>query len=151
MLEAVSSCETSVNLCRTTWYHIFSLSLFPVAPTWCIGHPWNASFHFSFLILRQSVGLLERGISPSQGRYLHRTTQTQNKRRQTSMPWMGFEPTIPVRESEDSSCLKQRGHCNRHITCQRIILFITELHRLFAPVNNILPFNVPSHLLSHSR
>jgi hypothetical protein len=25
-------------------------------------------------------------------------TQTQNKRRQTSMPWMGFKPTIPVFE-----------------------------------------------------
>jgi hypothetical protein len=32
-------------------------------------------------------------ISPSQGRYL---TQTQNK--QTSMPQVGFEPTIPVFE-----------------------------------------------------
>jgi hypothetical protein len=21
------------------------------SPTWSIGHPWNASFHFSFLIL----------------------------------------------------------------------------------------------------
>jgi hypothetical protein len=30
---------------------------------------------FSFLICTQSVGLLGRGISPSQGRYLHRTTQ----------------------------------------------------------------------------
>jgi hypothetical protein len=49
-------------------------------------------FHFSFLIL----GLLGRGISPMKGSYLHRTTQTQNKRRQTSMPWVGFEPTIPV-------------------------------------------------------
>jgi hypothetical protein len=28
----------------------------------------------------------------------HRTTQTQNKRTQTSMPRMGFEPTIPVFE-----------------------------------------------------
>jgi hypothetical protein len=26
----------------------------------------------------------------------HRTTQTQNKRTQTSMPRVGFEPTIPV-------------------------------------------------------
>jgi hypothetical protein len=25
-------------------------SFFPVAPTWSIGHPWNAPFHFSFLI-----------------------------------------------------------------------------------------------------
>jgi hypothetical protein len=34
----------------------------------------------------------------SEGRYLHRTTQTQEKRRQTSMPRVGFEPTIPVFE-----------------------------------------------------
>jgi hypothetical protein len=45
---------------------------------------------------RQLVGLLGRVISPSQGRYLHRTTQTQNKSRQTSMPLAGLEPTIPV-------------------------------------------------------
>jgi hypothetical protein len=48
-----------------------------------------------FLNHRQSVGLIGRGISSSQGRYL---TQTQNKRRQTSMPWMVFEPTIPAFE-----------------------------------------------------
>jgi hypothetical protein len=45
---------------------------------------------------RQLVGFLGRVISPSQGRYLHRTTQTQNKRIQTSMPLAGFDPTIPV-------------------------------------------------------
>jgi hypothetical protein len=28
----------------------------------------------------------------------HRTTQTQNKLRETSMPWVRFEPTIPVLE-----------------------------------------------------
>jgi hypothetical protein len=28
----------------------------------------------------------------------HRTTQTQNKRTQTSMPWVGFEPTISAFE-----------------------------------------------------
>jgi hypothetical protein len=49
-----------------------------------------------FLNFRQSVGLLGLGISPSQGRYLHRTTQTQNKRRQTPIPWVLFEPTIPM-------------------------------------------------------
>jgi hypothetical protein len=51
-----------------------------------------------FLELRQSVGLLERVSNLSQGRYLHRTTQTQNKRRETSMPWVGFERTTPVFE-----------------------------------------------------
>jgi hypothetical protein len=49
--------------------------------------------HFS-----QTVGLLGRVISSSQGRYLHRTTQAQNKRTQTSMPCVGFEPTIPLSE-----------------------------------------------------
>jgi hypothetical protein len=41
-------------------------------------------------------------ISPSQGRYLHRTTQTQNKGRQTSMPLVGFEPAIPVFERAET-------------------------------------------------
>jgi hypothetical protein len=48
-----------------------------------------------FLNFGQSVGLLGQGISPSQGRYL---TQTQNKRKQTSMLSVGFEPTIPMFE-----------------------------------------------------
>jgi hypothetical protein len=46
----------------------------------------------------QLVELLGQGISPSQGSYLHRITQTQNKGTQTSMPRMGFEPTVPVFE-----------------------------------------------------
>jgi hypothetical protein len=49
-----------------------------------------------FLNLRTPVGLLGRRISPSQGRCLHRTTQTQNKRRQIFLPSVGFEPTIPT-------------------------------------------------------
>jgi hypothetical protein len=53
------------------------------------------SFLFSFLICTQSVGPLAWGISPSQGRYL---TETQNKLKQASMPWLGFEPTISVFE-----------------------------------------------------
>jgi hypothetical protein len=50
--------------------------------------------HFS-----QTVGLLGRGISPSQGRYLNKG---QHKHRinvnthEASMPWVGFEPTIPA-------------------------------------------------------
>jgi hypothetical protein len=47
---------------------------------------------------RQPVGLLGRVISPSQGGYLHWKIQTQQKRRLTSMPRVGFEPTIPVSE-----------------------------------------------------
>jgi hypothetical protein len=55
---------------------------------------------FSFLMYTQLVGLLGRGISPSQGHYLH-TEHKQNKHTQTSktsMPQVGFEPTIPLFE-----------------------------------------------------
>jgi hypothetical protein len=57
---------------------------------------------FSFVIFfTQPVGLLQRMISPSQGCYLHRTTQTQNKSTHKH-PWLGvgFEPTIPAFERE---------------------------------------------------
>jgi hypothetical protein len=54
------------------------LSLFILLPLCSRGHPWHALFHFSFLILRQPVGLLGRGICPSHGRYLH---TGQNKHR----------------------------------------------------------------------
>jgi hypothetical protein len=63
-----------------------------------------------FLNVRYSVGLLGRVISPSQGLYL---TQTRNKHNQISMILVGFEPTIPLIESEDSSCLRQHDHCVR--------------------------------------
>jgi hypothetical protein len=52
-----------------------------------------------FLNLRQSVRFLGRRISLTKtARYLHRTTQTQNKRTQISITWVGIEPTIPVFE-----------------------------------------------------
>jgi hypothetical protein len=60
----------------------------------------------------QSVGFLGRGMSPSQGRYLH----TQNKRTQTSMPQAGFGPTIPVFEQAKTvhALARAAGHCDRN-------------------------------------
>jgi hypothetical protein len=46
----------------------------------------------------KSVGLFGREISPLQGRYLHTRQHKLNERTQTSMPRLGFEPTIPVFE-----------------------------------------------------
>jgi hypothetical protein len=59
--------------------------------------PWPL---FQFLdLFAKSVGLLGRGINPSQGRYLHTGQHKhKNKRTQTSMPQVGSEPTIPVFE-----------------------------------------------------
>jgi hypothetical protein len=54
---------------------------------------------FSFLILYTlSVGLFGWGISPSQCRYIYTGQNKQNKRTQTSMPRVGFEPMTPVFE-----------------------------------------------------
>jgi hypothetical protein len=54
---------------------------------------------FSFFIYTQLLWLLGRGISPSQGRYLHTEQhKKENKCIQTSMPRVRFEPKIPVFE-----------------------------------------------------
>jgi hypothetical protein len=54
---------------------------------------------FGFLMYTQSVGLLKMGDQPvARSLPTHRTTETQNKCRQTSMPGVGFENTIPVFE-----------------------------------------------------
>jgi hypothetical protein len=87
-----------------------SLSLsFPLPPLWSIGHSWNALFHFSFLILRESVGLLGWGTSQSQGRYLYKQTNIDalsGIRIHGPSVWTG----------EDNSCLRPRGHCNRRMS-----------------------------------
>jgi hypothetical protein len=52
----------------------------------------------NFLIYTQSVGLLVRGISPPQGRNLLTEQHKQNKRTQTFVSRVRFEPMIPVFE-----------------------------------------------------
>jgi hypothetical protein len=82
-----------LSVCLSVYLSIY-LSIYP-----CCSHLEHRTFVkrvFSVQFLRQSVGLLGRGISPTQVRYLHRATQPQNKRRQISMSWVGFELTIPT-------------------------------------------------------
>jgi hypothetical protein len=69
---------------------------------------------------------LGRVISPSQGRYL---TQTQNKRTQTSMPRVVFEPTIPAFEREKTVHALDRAVAVIGIQCMgiQVILEITVL------------------------
>jgi hypothetical protein len=63
--------------------------------------PWPL-LQFRNNFFTQTVGLLGRVLSLSQGCYIpiHRTIQTQNKRTQTSMPRVGFEATISASERE---------------------------------------------------
>jgi hypothetical protein len=79
--------------CLKEWKSIFFRWLYsPVGP-------WPLIF--SFIIILQTVGLLGRVISSSQGFYLN---IGQHKHRintytyQTSLPYVGFEPTIPASE-----------------------------------------------------
>jgi hypothetical protein len=67
---------------------------------------------FQFLSLRL-VRLLGRWISPSQAPYLRRATKTQNKRRQTSKPLVGFELTIPVFERAKTCHALETAHRDR--------------------------------------
>jgi hypothetical protein len=59
--------------------------------------PWPLIF--SFMIILQTVGLLGRVISSTQGLYLNTRQHKHNKHiHQTSMPCVGFEPSIPAPE-----------------------------------------------------
>jgi hypothetical protein len=79
-------------------------------------------------------------ISLSQGRYLHRPTQSQNKRRQTSTLRVGFEPTIPAFERAKIriSCLRPRSRCNRlsEVLCLLFFLLCFSLY-VFIAVKSI--------------
>jgi hypothetical protein len=80
-------------------HHILSISIYLYSYCSHLEHRASVKRFVSlqFLNPRQSVGLLGWGSAHWKAtHYLHRTTQTRNKCRQTSMPWMGFEPTIPV-------------------------------------------------------
>jgi hypothetical protein len=85
----------------------FSLSLQP---------PWALASIFSFMIISQTVGLLGRVISLSKGLYLN---TGQHKYRintytyQTSMPCVGFEPTIPASERAKTV---HALHCSATVT-----------------------------------
>jgi hypothetical protein len=70
----------------------FSLSIYLYIYLW-IYKPSDLGQFFSFLIYTQSVGILGRGSARRKA-----ATYTQNKGRQTSMPRVEFEPTIPVFE-----------------------------------------------------
>jgi hypothetical protein len=88
---------------RSYDYKLISIYLsITVAPTWSIRQQWNACFT-SVLNLRQSAGFLARGISPSQGRYLHRE---QHKHRINSHR----HPCLEWDSNPRSQCSRGRRH-----------------------------------------
>jgi hypothetical protein len=74
---------------------------------------------FSFLIFfTHTVGLLGRGISPSKGRYLHTGQHKHTINAHTDIHALSGIRTHDsrVRESDDSSCFRLRGHCDRQLS-----------------------------------
>jgi hypothetical protein len=100
-------CHTSTPVCLSVCLSIYLSIYGSTAPC----EPWPL---FSFLIYTQSIGLLRRGISPSQDRYLHTEKQKQNKRTQTSHASSEIRTHNPsVRVGEHGSRLRPRSHCER--------------------------------------
>jgi hypothetical protein len=79
--------------------HLVQLFLFLLF--WLYSPLLGSGRFFSFLVLYAVSRTPWTGNQPvSRLLPIHRTAQTQNKRTQTSMPWVGFEPTTPAFEWE---------------------------------------------------
>jgi hypothetical protein len=102
--------NSKLHICKSTFYCLirvclrlcllyYILSAFLFHWLYSPRGPWPLLFNF--MIILQTVGLLGRVISPSQGLYLkigqhkHRINTYTHR---TSMPFVGFEPTIPASE-----------------------------------------------------
>jgi hypothetical protein len=84
-----------LSLCLSIYPSIY-LSLSVCLWLYSPGGPWP---HFQFINLYTVSRTSWTGDQPvARPLPTHRATQTQNKRTQTSMPRVGFEPTIPVFE-----------------------------------------------------
>jgi hypothetical protein len=72
-------------------------------------------FFSSIIFFPQTVGLLGRVISPSQGRYLHTGQHKHRINAYTDIHALsGIRTHDPsVRAIEDTICLRLRGHCDR--------------------------------------
>jgi hypothetical protein len=95
----------------TRWYccHFFLLFFFwRYSPHLGLGlPPWNSPFHFGFLDLRPSVGLLGRVISSSQGLYLYTNTEKRTPNIHALSEIQTHDPGF--RATEDSTCLRPLG------------------------------------------
>jgi hypothetical protein len=88
-------------------HHHHHLYLFKDLASWPV--PVQNLFSETYESIGQLVGLLGRGIGPTQGLYLHTGQHNTEKRRHTSIPPVGFEPTIPVFERPKTVCASDRS------------------------------------------
>jgi hypothetical protein len=92
------SLSLSLSVCLSSWLYAY-LSIYLSIYLWIYSpcEPWP--FFFRFLSLYTDGRTPWTGDRPvARPLPTHRTTQTQNKRTQTSIPWVRFELTIPMFE-----------------------------------------------------
>jgi hypothetical protein len=90
---------------------------------WLCSSSLGPGLFFSLVILStQTVGLLGRVISPSQGLYLHTGQHKHRKNAQTDIHTLsGIRTHYPsIRAGEHSSYLRPRGQCDRLLYCHKI-------------------------------
>jgi hypothetical protein len=92
--------EKNIQILPSVWNSL-SYFFFPLASTVLIG-PWPSLMDFS--IHRHLVGLLGWGISPTQGLYLHRTTQHRNTQTHIHAPSRIRTCDLNVQGVVDSTC-----------------------------------------------
>jgi hypothetical protein len=84
----------------------------------------DLSRFFSFLFLYIVGRTPWTGDQPFGSRYLHTEQHKENKSTQTSMPWVGFEPTIPAFERAKTVLAFDRADTVISFTLLQIKIFI---------------------------
>jgi hypothetical protein len=113
-----------------------------------LGH--HGLFRFRMLtselmyLFRQLVGLLGRGISPTQGLYLHRITQHRKTRTHISMPRARFEPMSPV--FEQSKTIRALGRAAIGTGISLILILISSRLYLGLP-SDLFPWGFPPKIM----
>jgi hypothetical protein len=83
---------------------------------------------FYLWMYRQLVGHLGRVISPTQGLYLHRTTQHRETQTHIHAPSRIRTWDLIIRETEDSTCLRPLGYWDRPSLILSSQIFLDSLH-----------------------
>jgi hypothetical protein len=107
--QPFGSLRASTACTEITTFSPLSIALQPFVALW--------SFIQFVILFTQTVELLGRVISPSQGRYLHTGQHKHRINAHTDIrAFSGIRTHDPsIRVSKDSSCLRPRGHCDRLI------------------------------------
>jgi hypothetical protein len=78
---------------------------------------------------------------------IHRTAQTQNKRTETSMPWVGFEPTTLVFERAETACAATVGGRMKLLLHQNCVIGNIFMSGLFNGIRNRSAFLVINYTI----